>query len=255
MTIKRKRLSKQSWSIISGIVLLIFAFVTLFYSINNNAETSNNISSEVTTTLEVESIEETTTEAYTEEATTKQDKINKKSKIDFSAKYPYMIKINRSLNYTIVYGINKKGKYTIPYKAFICSTGYYPINTPLGSYNTSDMYRWRQMVDYTYSQYAIRINGAIMLHSLPYSEPSPDTMKYKEYNKLGHPASLGCIRYQVKDIKWIYENCPVGTPVEIYADATENPPLKIPEIEPINKDNPNKNWDPTDPSKKNPWNK
>ncbi len=245
------------WSIICGIVLLTFAFVIFISELQNsnryNAETlttndSITVNSDIIEQTTDSSLEETTSESANN------TKVNK-SDINLKAKYPYYIKINRAQNYTIVYAIDKEKKYSIPYKAFICSTGYYPKNTPLGIFETSDMYPWRMMVDYTYSQYAIRINGAIMLHSLPYYEPSNDTLKYEEYNRLGQPASLGCIRYQVKDIRWIYKNCPVGTTVEIYSDSNEVPPIDIPTIEKINKNNPNKNWDPTDPSKKNPWNK
>ena len=32
---------------------------------------------------------------------------------------------------------------------------------------------------------------------------------------LGHRASHGCIRMKVKEVKWIYDNCPEGTTVVI----------------------------------------
>lgn len=244
------------WSIMSGIILLIFAFIALYASLNtqdNNKNTIEVFNSNVETTVVETTTIESTIEESTEAETNK--KTYKKSDINFDAEFPYFIRINRAQNYTIIYAMDKKGKYSIPYKAFICSTGYYPKDTPLGTFETSDMYPWRLMVDYTYSQYAIRINGPIMLHSLPYYKQSKDTLKYEEYNRLGQPASLGCIRYQVKDIRWIYKNCPVGTTVEIYSDANEVPPLEIPTIELINENNPNKNWDPTDPDKNNPWQK
>ncbi len=66
------------------------------------------------------------------------------------------------------------------------------------------------MVDNTYAQYAVRIQGQIMLHSVPYTSPESDALEYWEYNKLGNVASLGCVRFQVADIKWIYDNCPEG---------------------------------------------
>lgn len=240
---------KGFWSIIIGIILLVFAFVVLSVFISNPNKNTGE-----TTTLDITTTEYITEEESSTEKPSKKPKISK-SDIKLDAEFPYIIKINRAKNYTIVYAMNKKGRYSIPYKAFICSTGYYPKDTPLGIFETSDMYRWRMMVDYSYSQYAIRINGPIMLHSLPYYEQSNDSLKYKEYNRLGHPASLGCIRYQAKDIKWIYDNCPVGTTVEIYSNADEIPPLEVPTIEPISEDNPNKNWDPTDPDKNNPWKK
>ena len=95
------------------------------------------------------------------------------------------------------------------------------------------------MVDGTYAQYAIRIYGPIMLHSIPYTAASHDSMEYWEYNKLGKPASLGCIRLQAGDIKWIYDHCKNGTKVVIYEKPKAN--------------DKNRGWDPSDPVKDNPW--
>lgn len=63
---------------------------------------------------------------------------------------------------------------------------------------------------------------------------------------------MGCIRLTVEDAKWIAENCPSGTAVEIY-DADDPGPLGKPETIKIDTDNPNKSWDPTDPDTENPW--
>ena len=57
----------------------------------------------------------------------------------------------------------------------------------------------------------------------------------------------------MKDVKWIYDYCPLGVTVEIY-DDTENPgPLGLPEQTKIDVTNPNRGWDPTDPDPSNPW--
>jgi lipoprotein-anchoring transpeptidase ErfK/SrfK len=37
-----------------------------------------------------------------------------------------------------------------------------------------------------------------------------------EANKLGVPASHGCIRLEIENAKWIYYNIPIGTPVNIH---------------------------------------
>ena len=92
-----------------------------------------------------------------------------------------------------------------------------------------------------------------MLHSIPYTNGKHDALEYWEYNKLGKPASLGCVRLRVKDIKWIYDNCNDGTKVTIYSEPDEEPEIALPKIKKIKKSNKNKNWDPTDPAKGNPW--
>lgn len=50
----------------------------------------------------------------------------------------------------------------------MCSVGKDVKDTPTGSFKTSDYYPWRLMVDGSYAQYAIRINGSIMLLYFPY---------------------------------------------------------------------------------------
>ena len=110
------------------------------------------------------------------------------------------------------------------------------------------------MVDNTYAQYAVRIQGQIMLHSVPYTSPESDALEYWEYNKLGNVASLGCVRFQVADIKWIYDNCPEGTKVKIYSKANEKSVLPLPEMQKLNESDPRSSWDPSDPDENNPWN-
>ena len=72
---------------------------------------------------------------------------------------------------------------------------------------------------------------------------------------MGKPASLGCIRLQAGDIQWIYEHCESGTKVVIYDKENEQPPIRLPKLKKIKKDNPNRDWDPSDTNKDNPWNK
>ena len=60
---------------------------------------------------------------------------------------------------------------------------------------------------------------------------------------LGQPASHGCVRLCVRDAKWIYDNCAVGTTVTI-GDSLAAPfdkpaTIKIPAWQ---------TWDPTDPA-------
>ncbi len=103
-----------------------------------------------------------------------------------------------------------------------------------------------------------------------------------EFNKLGSDASLGCIRLTVADSKWIFENCPTGTPTTIIDSDSSADPLGKPEVIKINEDaipedcgeyiiarfpyaedpysglytmkNLWVSWDPTDPDPNNPWN-
>ncbi len=177
------------------------------------------------------------------------------SKINWNASHPFLIRINRAAGTTTVYGMDLKGNYTIPYKAFCCSVGNPITKTPLGKFKTGDMYPWCLMVDGSYAQYAIRIHGQILLHSVCYHSQDPSDLKYEDFNKLGTPRSLGCIRFACGDIKWIYDHCPAGTTVIIYDDAANPGPLGKPKQVTIDVNSPYRGWDPTDPNKKNPWRK
>ena len=162
--------------------------------------------------------------------------------------YPYYIKINRKLNVVYVYEA-EEGEYKKLVKVFVCSTG---AQTPLGIYSTQNKYVWRLLVGDSYGQYATRITGHILFHSVPYERQSKDSLKYWLYNRLGNKDSLGCVRLTVEDAKWIYDNCPLGTKVEIY-DSNDLGGVQKPSAQKIDVNDPRKNWDPTDPDLANPW--
>lgn len=165
--------------------------------------------------------------------------------------FPYYIKINRRQNCITVYTSDENGEYTVPYKAMICSTGLYNA-TPRGTFHLSTKYLWRELYGKVYGQYATRITGGVLFHSVPYYKKSKSALCTEKYNKLGQQASMGCVRLTVEDAKWIADNCPSGTTVEIYDDDDPGP-LGKPEAAHIDTDSPNKGWDPTDPDVVNPW--
>ena len=202
--------------IFTGIILVIFLVLVLkdnntkYITEEKITETTSITKAETATDIGAET---TTSEPETTGITQKTIKRNRKK---FKHKLPYRIKVNRTENFVTVYTLDEHGKYTIPYKTFWCSTGAEADSTPLGTFKMTERYDWRIMVDGTYAQYAIRIHGPIMLHSVPYLTSSYDSLEYWEYNKLGKPASLGCVRLQAGNIKWIYDNCDNGTKVTIY---------------------------------------
>lgn len=176
---------------------------------------------------------------------------NKKEEENLNAKNAYYIKINNQANTVTIYKKDEQGKYTIPIKAMICSIG--NATPKKGVFKISDKYDWRLLQGNVYGQYAVRITGHILFHSVPYTKKSKDSLEWWEYDKLGTKASLGCIRLTVEDSKWIHDNCEKGTQVEFYSD--ENPgPLGKPTAKKISEYSEElKKWDPTDPDSKNPW--
>jgi len=163
----------------------------------------------------------------------------------------YYIKVNYQMNTVTVYTKDENGEYTVAEKVFICSCGE---DTPTsGVYSTSDKYEWRALVGNVYGQYATRIVGSILFHSVPYEKMyDKSSLEYLEYDKLGETASAGCVRLKVSDAKWIYDNCKKGTKVEFYASSNPGP-LGKPEVQKISDKEQVRNWDPTDIDPENPW--
>ena len=89
------------------------------------------------------------------------------------------------------------------------------------------------------------------MHSVAGWPKSSYNLSAYEYNRLGSPASHGCVRLCVRDAIWIFDNCPQGTGVEIYDDVNPGP-LGKPDTIKITADC---TWDPTDIlNVDNPWN-
>ena len=69
----------------------------------------------------------------------------------------------------------------------------------------------------SYAEYLCRFKGAKCMHGVPYSKRNTKGLVSKtEFNKLGTPASAGCVRMPIKLARYIYNNCPVGTPVKVF---------------------------------------
>ena len=169
-------------------------------------------------------------------------------------KNPYYTEVIRNQNTVIVYGLDNNNEYTKIVKVFPCSVGRSGQDTPTGTFTTSDKYRWGYLYGGVYGQYATRIVSDILFHSVPYFSQNPGDIEWEEYNKLGSPASLGCVRMTVEGVKWIYDNCPSGMTVKIYDGNLPNGVSK-PSAPKIDGSSPNRGWDPTDPDPSNPWRK
>ena len=168
-------------------------------------------------------------------------------------KAPYYTEVIRNQNTVIVYGLDDNNEYTKIVKVMPCSVGRSGQETPTGTFTTSDKYRWGGLYGGVWGQYSTRIVSDILFHSVPYFSQNPGDLEWEEYNKLGSPASLGCVRMTVRDVKWLFENCPSGMTVKIY-DGELPSGVSKPSAPKIDGESPNKGWDPTDPDPNNPWN-
>ena len=215
-----------------------------------NKEEENVVTTEEVEDLELENINPEDTSWDEEAEETKVDEKEEK-KAKQSGTSQYYIKINYTANVVTIYSKDGDGNYTVPVKALVCSTG---TATPTsGVYKMSNKYRWHLLNGGVYGQYCTRITGHILFHSVPYATNSPDSLKYTAYDKLGTKASAGCVRLTVQDAMWIYSNCASGTYVEFYSSSDPGP-LGKPTARKISSNVDCRNWDPTDPDPRNPWN-
>ncbi|MCI8837047.1 MAG: L,D-transpeptidase family protein [Hungatella sp.] len=159
------------------------------------------------------------------------------------AQGPFLLRINKEMNTTTVYVQDGGNGYIIPLKSFLCSCG---DDTPVGTFRTPEKYRWRLMNSGVSCQYATRLGAGLsfLFHSIIYDRADVNTMWADTYNYLGVARSAGCIRFTSGDAKWIFDNCPIGTTVEVYNSLIPGP-YERPAIEEVIPND--QRWDPTDP--------
>ena len=139
---------------------------------------------------------------------------------------------------------------TVPVKSIRISPGAEGTETPLGTYYLESSNRWELLMGPSWGQYGVNVvgagNGGIFIHSVPGDNPDNFSVPQDKYNQLGYPASHGCIRCCVADVKWVYEHCN-GATITIFDgeysfDEAMKGPLGRRKLVPITS-----NYDPTDP--------
>ena len=94
----------------------------------------------------------------------------------------------------------------------VCSSG--GSGTPLGDFSLDGWYRWEWLglVGGVSGQYCTQIYGDYLFHSTLYRE---GTFIHKD-NRLGMHLSAGCVRLDISNAKWIYDNIPSRSTVVVY---------------------------------------
>ena len=114
----------------------------------------------------------------------------------------------------------------------LCSSGAEDA-TPLGSFKMPEKERDGEREEWFhfrafggYARYATRIHYDVMFHSLLYNRPSESAINEQSVRDFGFPVSHGCIRMRTEDARFIAENCPVGTRVNIHKDRERDEELR-----------------------------
>lgn len=160
----------------------------------------------------------------------------------------YLIRVDTGRQVVNVWKSNDGERYTQLVRSFVCSSGAYD-RTPLGEYTITEKYRWKILNGNVWGQYCCRFREGYLFHSVPYSSSYTNALITHYYNQLGSQASAGCVRMRVADVKWMYDNCPIGTRVHIYKNERwPGEPNKII----VGRVPEGSGWDPTDPDPANP---
>ncbi len=179
----------------------------------------------------------------------------------------FLIEINRAACVVNVYLYNEEtGKYDTPVKTFTVSVGrdvytnagagslnIHSSFTPLGSFSICSngqavRYPLKPMHEpdgsVVYARWCSHIVGNVYFHAVAVGSQSHYALSSYSYNRLGSPASAGCVRMTVADAKWLYDYAATGTKIKIVSGSSAKPgPLgKAPTIKISGV-----NYDPTDP--------
>ncbi len=141
---------------------------------------------------------------------------------------PFHLVVDVKNQVVTVYSRDANGDYTVVVREMICSTGTTKNPSDLGDHVLNGRKaRWCYFPTWKdYAQYWTQITSAIAFHSVIYSRVDTMALSLKSYYRLGSRASHGCIRLQVADAKWVYENVGKGTVVTITDKLPEDPELK-----------------------------
>ncbi len=129
--------------------------------------------------------------------------------IDYSDTTDFRIEIDLSRQRLTVFYMDEV------LKEMVCSGGAPGHPTPLGEFTTTQKieYSWIPRFEMG-AYYWIRFFEDYLIHSVPFDENGE--MIVEEFEKLGNPASHGCIRLRLEEAKWLYETFPLGIKVLIY---------------------------------------
>ena len=148
----------------------------------------------------------------------------------------YRIDVDLTNQICTVYGIYSNGSTKALMSEFV-STARKGKTTPTGNFKIQGASGGRKAKLRTakmssgksYAEYLCRFHGAKCMHTVPYKKrQTTGHVDKTEFNKLGTPRSAGCVRMPWKLAHYIYEKCPVGTPVHVFRGKMGNYPMGKP---------------------------
>ena len=260
----RKKKQERQRIILGAIILILAVLITIIAASIINKNTSKEVDAKEPESLagefinneDIQNLEEDANEEIIENSVEENEVVENtvtEEKAKNTSGTKYRLEVNCEQNVINVYEKDENGEYKDCVKVMLCSVGSATPKSGTYSLKKYGGWEWKGLQGDVFGQYATQITGNILFHSVPYTKRGDNSsLEYWEYDKLGTPASLGCIRLTVKNAKWIYDNCASGTKVYFYKDSNPGP-LGKPSERKISGDSEVNGWDPTDPDSDNPW--
>ena len=135
------------------------------------------------------------------------DSMNAKAQ-SYSSRTNWLILVDTSRCITSIY-YGSQGNWDLN-RRYVCSTGRAGTPTVIGEY---EVYGKGYSFGHGYTcYYYTQFYGDYLFHSSPYYVNSNRIMD----PTMGVPSSAGCVRLEIQNAKWIYDNIPYGTKVVTY---------------------------------------
>ena len=142
------------------------------------------------------------------------DKMDSKAQ-GYSSGTKYLILVNRSTHKVGIYQ-GSKGNWKLV-KKWSCGDGAKKTPTPEGTYTVGIKLKYFDTEANNRCWYATQFWGDYLFHSILYVKgSSPSKVRGSVSGQLGRAVSHGCVRLELNNAKWIYNNIPRGTKVVVY---------------------------------------
>ena len=162
--------------------------------------------------------------------------------VDPDPEHPYYLYVEKGSYTLTIYGKDEDFNYTVVVMTYRIAHG--GNKTPAGIFTLSgDRQRWHTFPLGGCAQYATPYWGNLYIHSPLYGAEDPSRLWKSYYNGdkgIGTDKTGGCLRMVTEAAKFIYENCPEGTKLEIVNGSPKG--TTSADVPPIEK----KGYDPTD---------
>lgn len=156
--------------------------------------------------------------------------------------HPYYLYVEKGSHTLTIYGKDDNYNYTVVVGVYKVAHG--GNRTPTGIFTLSgDRERWHDFPLGGSAQYATPYWGNLFVHSPMYAAQDPSRIWPSYYSGdkgIGTDSTGGCLRMVTEAAKFIYNNCPEGTKLEIVNGSPRG--TTSADVPPIQK----KGYDPTD---------